>query len=149
MIGDALVFKHKGLYDLGIEIFEQSHYTHVAVDLGDGRLIESYPGIGVRYRQIPDDPEMDRFRLPAEIKMNWTYALAVAATQVGKPYDVPGIIDVVVNCRLLPHEGWFCSELADAIYAWGGHQIDHGDVSYCLPSRFSQAPLIQIPSKVV
>ena len=151
MIGDCLVFKHKGIYDLGISLFEDgSPYTHVALDCGDGTLIESYPGVGVRIRPIPDDPEMDRFRMDGilhpeiETPLRWAYAINVAKTQVGKPYDVPGIVDYVIGHRLLDHHGWFCSELVDAIYAWAGIMIEHGDCAYVNPARFSRPPFVQV-----
>ena len=146
MKGDALLFAGETIYSIGIRAFEDgSPYTHVAIDIGDGQLIEAWPGTGVRGRAIPNDPAITRWRLrePVRDALKFDYAISILKTQLGRPYDVPGIVDVVVARRLMPHDGWFCSELADAFYAWAGLMLEQTD-EYVVPARFSREPFVEV-----
>lgn len=148
MIGDLLLFKHKGLYDLGIEWLTRSEYTHVATDIGDGQLIESYPGIGVRQRAIPDDPEMFRFRVKDSKPEVYQAHLPWLVAQIGKSYDIPGILGVALNePRLHSASKWFCSTLADVFQNICGYVLTNQDPRLTAPGDLANSPLVYMVEK--
>ena len=144
-LGDLLLFKHKGIYDAGIEWLTRSDYTHVATDIGGGFLIESYPGIGVRKRiYLENEPNMFRFRhLDAdpkvyELNLDWLIA------QEGKAYDWPGIAGVAFDePDLHASQKWFCSCLADVFQRMCGFTWINKDSRLVAPGDLASSAMAQ------
>ena len=112
-----------------IEWETRSKYSHAAIVLRDGSVIESVEPDGVRkLPRLPDVSEPDRIDL-FEIRGPYGgltegqmgLVEAFLGGQLGKPYDWPDLIGFVTRDRLQEDRGaWFCSELVFAAIEAGG-----------------------------
>lgn len=125
MIGDILLFKNTGLIDAAIRWETDSEYTHVATDIGDGLLFESYPGIGCRIRPYSnDEPGLFRFRVKDSNPSVYRLHLGWLLLQNGDKYDFRGIAGFALDLPWLHEAGeWYCSEIASVYQAMCGYQL--------------------------
>lgn len=137
-------FRDTGLYDDFIRLDERGDpYTHVAIYLGD-RLLEAYPGSGVRYRPMDqvDASKMDLFQVSMTPEQE-ALAMAFAEAQLGDPYDWKGIAGVVVGHPDDSYDRWFCSKYCFQVAKVGGvpllERITCGRVR---PYEFSISPIL-------
>lgn len=145
MTGDALIFKGHGFYDFFIRLFTRSDFTHIALDLGDNMLIESYPGVGVRIRRYSDhEMGLCRFRYTDQATLQRVFPniRKWVMSQVGKKYDYWGIIGFAFNDPKL-HDlyRWFCSTFFDVAYEIGGIILFHKKETLIDPGDIAANPL--------
>lgn len=144
MIGDLLLYQRDGLYDKGIEWLTRSKWTHAAQDIGDGMLIESYPGIGVRQRIYMDnEPDMGRFRVKDSNPDIYKLHLSWLFDQIGKDYNWPGIFGFALNDVDLSNPlKWFCSSLVITYQEMCGYVLIKKDERLVAPGDLADSPLL-------
>lgn len=125
-----LFFRGTGLSCALIRWQTWSKHSHVAVQLSDGRVIESTPGKGVQILDYPTAVQLHghpnlvlhTFIGPAQECRATAFLLA----QEGKDYDSRGVVRFVLR-RLIrgnPKDGlceqdsWFCSDLVAAAFEY-------------------------------
>lgn len=92
-----------------VQLATWSWASHVDIELEDGRLLGAVPGRGVCIR--PPEPPASAGRVERYRAATPQAAVAVAATQLGKPYDWPGVLGYALRRDWQDHRAWFCSEL--------------------------------------
>ncbi len=92
----------------------RSPYSHAALLLPCGqRVIESYPGPGVRIRHLDrkDWPNIEVFEVEGLTPDLSRQALAFCERERGKPYDWRSVLRFVTRTPARENGRWFCSEL--------------------------------------
>lgn len=138
-----LLFRGRGISSALIRWQTWSKYSHAAVLLRDGTLIESYPGTGVirlgfTNRSRPDraDGGFDALieqrggciALTPTISLEQeSRVIEFLASQCSKPYDWRGVFRFVLPFikrnpldSLRMQNRWFCSDLIAAAFDWAG-----------------------------
>lgn len=98
----------------------RSPFSHAALLLPCGtRVIESYPGPGVRIRHLSreDWAKIDLFDVEGLTPDLSRQALAFAERERGKPYDWRSVLRFVTRTPARVNGRWFCSELVYAALA--------------------------------
>lgn len=98
----------------------RSPYSHAALLLPCGqRVIESYPGRGVRVRHLlaGDWPHIDLYEVEGLTPDLSRQVLAFAERERGKPYDWRSVLRFVTRTPARLNGRWFCSELVYAALA--------------------------------
>lgn len=119
-------------------------YSHVALIDGD-QVIEAVAGSGVR--RAPLQRALERASGAAVMMVpssNPTAVLAMARSQIGRPYDWSGIAGLGVNRDWQEPDAWFCSELV----AWAFEQAGQPLVRADAVSRVTPQNLWVLPHKV-
>lgn len=95
-----------------------SGWSHVGILDGD-HVIESVPGIGVRRVLIADSlTGCDDWSMVDYPCADPAAVIAIAASQIGKPYDLKGALGLGFNRDWQDDSSWWCSELV----AWSFDQ---------------------------
>jgi|HubBroStandDraft_2_1064218.scaffolds.fasta_scaffold50385_6 hypothetical protein len=140
---NSIVLQFVGAADLGgefIQWFDHGPFAHVDSVLPDGTLLgarsDVWAGVPAGVQIRPAD--YMSFKNPVRAVLDAPDQIVKAYydflfDQVGKPYDMTGIVGFAVNRDWRNPAAWFCSELAAA-----GLEI----------SGFLQYPLIQPANKI-
>ena len=145
-----LLFRGEGMVSRLIQWQTRSQYNHVAVELSDGSIIEAwegdviqavkasffpkwFPHDGVRVHSGWHDlalghkpgTQIDVFSVPNDFDHSGMEVFLKA--QIGKPYDVRGVLKFVSR-RPAKNDGyWFCSELCHAAALQAGWLMVRGE----------------------
>lgn len=139
----VLLFRGRGVISALVRWQTRSVYSHCAIQLPDGRILESWQGSGVQVRRLADWAGVERFRVAGITATQWGRAVSFAEAQVGAGYDYISVLRFVSR-RHAPDNGrWFCSELVAAALQVAGVQllarVDPAEVS---PAMLSWSPLL-------
>lgn len=120
----AIVLQFVGAADLGgslINWFDHGPFAHVDSVLSDGTLLGARSDVwanvpaGVQLRPADYMPFKNPVRASLEAPQTVVDAYyAFLLDQVGKPYDMTGIVGFAVGRDWRNPNAWFCSELAAA-----------------------------------
>ena len=140
-----LLYMGKSAVSKAIEWQTRSPYSHVAVELDDGRIVEAWHKQGVRI--IDHGHEGHSMGTPIEyysIGVPFSHAPVEAflLNQVGKGYDWRGVWRFVSRRDQPVNDRWFCSELCVAAFAQGGLHLLKGNPSIFSPRDVSISPVI-------
>lgn len=128
-----------------IEWETRSKYSHAAVVLRSGQVIEAVEGVGVHMLEdLPKVTLPDRIDLFMVADLDQDAAEKFLLSQLGKPYDWPDLLGFVTRTFMEEDRGaWFCSELVFAGIEAGGvtllRDIPPFQVS---PGTLSLSPLL-------
>lgn len=121
--GDVLFFRGASPISKLISWFTKSPYTHVALALGDGRIIESDRFVNTRIRHLTDEDVFDIHRLHDATPESLNLACMVAQSFEGARYDYLQIAGIAVRLlfrwdkTLFNRANYFiCSELIDVSF---------------------------------
>lgn len=114
-------FNGSGVASKAIEWFSAGELSHVAAVMADGNYLDSRmdregamgTGVQVRLLSVEGAAEAVRYSIEAsadEEEKFWDFLRA----QIGKPYDVTGIVAFVAGRDWHEQDSWFCSELQAA-----------------------------------
>lgn len=139
----VLLFRGRGVISTLVRWQTRSIYSHAALLLPNGQILESWQGAGVRVRSLSDWSGVDCFRVQGMTGDQWGQALRFAYRQIGAGYDYISVARFVSR-RNAPDNGrWFCSELVAAALQVAGVQllarVDPAEVS---PAMLSWSPLL-------
>ncbi len=119
----VLLFRGKGIISALIRWQTRGEYSHAALLLPDGRIVESWQGDGVRIKTLTDWKNIDRLHIPVMSDSQWADAIAFALAEVGRGYDYWAIIRFISRRRMPENDKWFCSELVFAALAHVGVKL--------------------------
>ncbi|AOE92037.1 hypothetical protein CJO93_23135 (plasmid) [Ralstonia solanacearum] len=95
-----------------------SEWSHVALVVGD-HVIESMPGHGVRRVPLAGAIQhANRYELVTLPAQDPERIIAVAASQIDRPYDYSAVLGIGLHRDWQEDDAWFCSELI----AWAFQQ---------------------------
>lgn len=140
----VLLFRGRGIISALIRWQTRSVYSHAALLMPDGKIIESWQGEGVRTKQLTDWSNIDQFEVVGMTSEQWIDAIEFARLQIGRGYDYLGVIRFISR-RSMPANGrWFCSELVFMALRVAGvdllARIEAGEVS---PGVLALSPLLK------
>jgi uncharacterized protein YycO len=133
-----LIYTHKkrSISSFLIRIFTFSKFSHCAVDLGAGFVIDTVLKTGVRLTSVKDFDAMYPDQTVLEIDLpDKNLAHYFAMQQVGKPYDWSAIVSLATQRDWQESDKWFCSELLEAILAAGGLKRFRDEVYKITPQQ--------------
>ena len=107
----VLLFRGKGLMSRLILWQTRSTYSHAALLLPDGTVLESWQGAGVRTTRLKSRLGVDAFTVHNMTDQQWKTAIQFAQGQIGKGYDYWAIIRFISRNRMPENDRYFCSEL--------------------------------------
>lgn len=138
-----LLFRGRGIISWLIRWQTRSCYSHAALMLPDGSVIEAWQGAGVRRTWLRDWTEVDVFDIHEMTTEQWQAAIAFARCQIGKPYDYRGVLRFLSRRRKALDDRWFCSELVYKSLESAGvrllRDVEAGEVS---PGMLARSPLL-------
>ena len=121
-----LLFKGRGIVSTLIRWQSRGQYSHAALLMPDGRIVESWHGDGVRVKTLTDWEGIDAFTIHVMPEAAWDDAIQFALDQVGNGYDYKGVARFVSRRRHYDNvEKWFCSELVFAALESVGYAPFH------------------------
>ncbi len=100
--------------------------AHVGFSLNDGFVLDATPEHGVDIRKTVDDSTTLYF----DVDVPHEPIMAVAMTQIGKPYDFRGCLGIGLHRDWQDEGYWFCSELVTWVCLKAGFpilRVDHVD----------------------
>ena len=116
-----LLFRGRGIVSNLIRWQSRGQYSHAAILMPDGQIVESWQGAGVRVKTLSDWDDIDAFTIPGMPDAAWDDAIGFALDQVGKGYDYVGVARFITRQKGYPDlKKWFCSELVFAALEWVG-----------------------------
>lgn len=139
----VLLFRGRGLLSALIRWQSRSPYSHAALLMPNGLIIESWPGAGVRIRELEDWRNVHVFTVPSMTAEQWEQAFTFAGHEVGSGYDWWGIIRFISRRNMPMNDRWFCSELVfSALKSAGVLLLARVDPWAVSPSMLSLSPLL-------
>lgn len=140
-----LLFRGRGVISTLIRWQTRSGYSHAALLLPDGQILESWQGAGVRMRTLADWSNVDCFGVEGVTTEQWRQAVEFAKAQIGAGYDYVSVMRFISR-RNAPENGrWFCSELVFAALLFAGvkllARVEAAEVS---PAMVSLSPLLRL-----
>ena len=141
-----LLFKGRGFVSKLIRWQTNGEYSHAALQLPDGRMIEAWhkpAKVRLRYK-LEDWSNVEAYDVEGMTPEQWNNAINWARDQIGKKYDFGGVLRFVTRWRKQKDEKWFCSELVFEAVKQGGidllHRVKCSQVS---PTVLSFSPLLK------
>lgn len=139
-----LLFRGRGIISALIRWQTRSEFSHTAILMRDGRIVESWQGDGVRVKTLTDWEGIDMFDVPGMTDEQWDKAIAYALTQVGKGYDYWAIARFISRTRMPDNDRWFCSELVFDCIGYGGVWLFERIKGWAVPpGLISISPLVK------
>ena len=139
----VLLFRGRGLISRLIRWQTRSCYSHAALRLPTGQIIEAWPGKGVHLTTLADYTGVDVFTVPSAARHQWEWAISYARGQVGRGYDYWGVLRFISRDNLPDSERWFCSELVfAALHQAGVHLLKRVPSWAVTPRDLSLSPLL-------
>lgn len=146
LLGKVLLFKGGDPISWLVKVQSRSIYSHAALLIpGTTRCIESYPGTGVRTRQLnsKDFESADIYDVRGMTPDMWEKAIDFARCQIGMPYDWWSVVRFVSKRPARENGKWFCSELVHKAISEAGirllERIPSAEVS---PAHIAISPLL-------
>jgi uncharacterized protein YycO len=133
-----------------------SDYSHAAWEDGDGAVYEAWIGSGVRevkslHDQHTPGTTVDVFQVAMTFQEEAAVRNFIAA-QVGKPYDLRGVLHFASRRPEQPKDQtrWFCSELIYAAHAAAGvHLLQRIPAWKVYPGLLAYSPLLMYVGSTV
>jgi len=141
-----LLFKGRGVISNLIRWQTNGQYSHAALQLPDGKIIEAWhKPAEVRIRPpLKDWSNVDAFDVEGMTAKQWTLAAQWTQMQVGKKYDFGGVLRFVTRWRKEQDDKWFCSELVFAALKYAGvNLLERVQASQVSPTVLSFSPLLK------
>lgn len=122
------------------------NYSHAAIQLPSGRIIEAWhKPAKVRLRgPLQDWDNVEAFDIEGITDEQWGKAVEWAESQIGKKYDFGGVLRFVTRWRKQQDDKWFCSELVfQALKEAGVDLLERINCSQVSPTVLSFSPLLK------
>lgn len=137
------LFRGKGIISALIRWQTWSKYSHAAIVMPDGYIVEAWhTGPGVR-RKLPSSTDgVDIFNIQGLTEDQSAIAEKFALDQIGTKYDYFGVFRFLNRRKVGDNGRWFCSELVYAALKNAGVHLLSPDTE---PSRVSPGLLGRSP----
>lgn len=139
------LFRGRGILSALIRWQTWSNYSHAALVLPDGSIVEAWHrGPGVRKKQLTDMKGVDIFSVKGLTAEQSKIAKGFALDQIGQKYDYFGVLRFLNRRKVSDNGKWFCSELVYAAFKEAGvHLLSKDtDPSRVSPGLLSRSPLL-------
>lgn len=144
--GKVLLFRGGDPISWLVKVQTRSQYSHAAILLENGRsCVESYPGSGVRIRQLTDADfeRIDIYDVKGMTDEMWRTAINFSLEQLDKGYDWRSVLRFVSKVPSSDNSRWFCSELVfKAIAVAGVRLLDRVPSAEVSPAMINLSPLL-------
>lgn len=142
---DIALFRGRGLLSAAIRWQTASQYSHAAVVLPDGKIIEAWQGEGVRITTLDSVQGVDFFKVWLTSTQR-DEVLRFLAGQIGMGYDYLGVLRFLTRFRGAPDNRWFCSELVFAAFLHAGVPLlARTEAHEVSPGMLSRSTLLRLP----
>ena len=124
----------------------RSHYSHAAILIpGTNRVIESYPGRGVRERELTakDWEKIHAYEVSNMTAKQWEGAVQFCTAQLGLPYDWRSVFKFMTRTPAKENGKWFCSELVFKAIEKTYLSLLHMSAEYVNPGHLAASPYLQ------
>jgi uncharacterized protein YycO len=139
----VLLFRGRGIISMLIRWQSRSPYSHAALLMPDGRIVESWQGSGVRIKSVKDWTDIEIYDVVAMDDFAWSLALDFAADLVGSGYDYKAVMRFVSRRPASDNERWFCSELVfAALQSAGISLLSRISAAAVSPGMLALSPLL-------
>lgn len=139
-----LLFRGKGFFSKLIRWQTRSRYSHAAILLDDGHIIESWTKGGVQISHLRDWSNIDAYSVDGMTSQQWDVAIQFAKSQIGKKYDYRSVFRFLSKRKAPDNQKWFCSEFVYTALAVAGvellRNIDPSEIS---PAILSYSPKLR------
>ena len=138
---------NSGIVPALIKVFTWSQISHVEFALADGYLGAVAPG-GVQLRALDYTvAKKEWFGVVSCPDEQAKVVIDFARAQIGKPYDYPQILGIILHQDWGNKRSWFCSELVFASFAQAGINLLDREVSDRItPYELFCSPLVKVTS---
>ncbi len=141
-----LLFQGKSLISWAIRWQTRSKYSHVAIQLDDGSVIEAWHKGGVRH--VPSISTLHKKGTSVDIySIQKPFVSSAAETwllkQVGKKYDYGAVARFISRRNERADDKWFCSELGVTAVDKGGCILLNGIASHLSPRDVGLSPRLK------
>lgn len=124
----------------------RSHYSHAALLIpGTNTVIESYPFVGVRKRQLTakDWERIHVYEVPGMTGRMWSGAIAWAESQLGRGYDWRNVFRFITRIPGRENHRWFCSELVFMALQKAYLRVLNMTAEYVNPGHLGASPYLR------
>lgn len=147
-----LAYRGKSLISKAIRFQTRSKYSHIAVMLDDGSVIEAWHKGGVRKSPSfstlhSPGTKVDVFRIDADFDEATTNRFL--HEQVGKKYDFKSVARFLSRRKTRHNNKYFCSELAEFALAFGGLLLLNGNPSEHSPRDTVLSPHLILEDQII
>lgn len=119
-----------------IRFLTWSSWAHNAIETPDGTVIEARWPEGVVETPVSVFRKIASKRATVDIDCpDPAAAIAWARSQIGKPYDVWGVVGLGFRRRWQDDDAWWCSELVETALEHGGRQRFRHDLQRVTPQH--------------
>lgn len=141
-----LAYQGKSIISKLIRWQTRSIYSHIAVELDDGSIIEAWLTDGVIHRDSfneghTDGTPVDFFQVKGLVDSS--KAEEFLWKQVGKKYDWISVFRFLWHTPAEKNNRWFCSELAEKALETVSSKLLHGNCSEHSPRDTAMSPLLE------
>lgn len=152
----VLLFKGKSVVSRLIQWQTRSPYSHVAVELDDGRIIEAWHIGGVSmYKDRAAMAVYHEVGTEIDVYKPWALTAAQAlnverflVSQVGKKYDFRSVFRFVSRRSAKENDKWFCSELVAEAFKYAGYPLLHGEAANFSPRDIAMSPNLALVERI-
>jgi len=140
-----LLFRGKGVISALIRWQTRSKYSHAALLLPNGDIIEAWQGLGagVRIKRGLDSWDgVEIYAVPSATAAAWNEVIGFARSRVGAGYDYWSVARFISRRHMPPNDKWFCSELVFAAFRFAGIHLLRAESQEVSPGMLSRSPLI-------
>lgn len=150
-----LAYHGKGIVSRMIQLQTRSPYSHIALQLDDGTVIEAWHVGGVRHNADwttihGKGTSVDVFRFNEEslCQFDEGKVLAWLQKQLGKKYDFLSVFRFLSKRKALKNDRWFCSELVEQAIIEGGGQLLNGEPAHHSPRDTVMSPCLILEDRL-
>lgn len=141
-----LAYKGKSLTSKAIRFLTRSEYSHIAVELDNGMMIEAWATAGVveriNYKEgHTPGTQVDVFAIKGNL--DTARVEKFLRDKIGLSYDWLNVFRFIYHKPSIENRRWFCSELAEYALAYGFVTLLHGDKSTHSPRDTVMSPLLK------
>ncbi len=144
--GHVLLFTGGDFISWIVKFQTRSHYSHAALRIpGTNRVIESYPGKGVRERELTakDWERIHAYEVIGMSPKQWVDAVEFCQSQLGKPYDWRSVFKFMTRTPAHENGKWFCSELVFRAIERAYIRLLQMTAEYVDPGHLGTSPHLQ------
>ncbi len=139
-----LLYPGTGIFAALIRLQTRGRFAHAAVQVNASEIIEAAPEHGVRRAPLDLSRPFESFDVPSMTEDDWIVALAFLHEQIGRPYDIIGVLRFITRRPDTGRRSWFCSELVfAAVLAAGTRLLDRVEPWEVSPQVLSLSPLLR------
>lgn len=145
VVPKILLFEGRGFISKLIKFQTRSKWTHAAILMPDGQIVESWQGAGVRVKRLKSYVGVTALGVPRASQQEWEMVIDYALDKVGAKYDYRSVAQFVTRRKesRSSKDKWFCSELVFASFQHAGinllKRVEAANVS---PGDLALSPML-------